>query len=154
MSGTFPAAVTIRNIRWWIDHGVKWITYESQASYSQPVPLGWPLYYVAARAMWDRSLEAEEVLAEACQCLYDPAADEMLAYYETLEKAVSGTALHTRIWALPDPVQMYNEQVRAECRKHLGKALAAAAKAEDPKVWQRVSVEIENWRIAEETLQQ
>ncbi len=142
----------VRNIRWWIAHGVKWITYESQASYSPALPLGWPLYYVAARAMWDPSLSARQILAEACHSLYGPAAEEMLAYYLTLEHAVSNTKLHSTIWALPDPAQIYDEQVQAQCRKHLARALAAAAGAPDPKVWQRVSAEVQNWRLAEQTL--
>jgi hypothetical protein len=148
-----PGEVAARNVRWWHDHGVRWITYESQSGYTPGFPLSWPLFYVAARCLWDPDHTAAELLQEAGQRLYGPAAEPMQAYYAGLEHALSDRSLHSGIWNLPDPTQVFTPEVRAELRAHLGRALAAAAPA-DRAVWQRVATTVAEWEEAEETIGQ
>ncbi len=144
----------VRNVRWWAAHGVQWVTYESQASFSRALPSAWPLYYVAARALWDPRLDAGVILSEACSALYGPAGASMLAYYRTLERALSAGKEHAGIWNLPDPRKVYPPAVRTACRRHLTEALAKAAAAGRPENWQRVAHEVKEWSVAERTLGQ
>lgn len=84
--------------------------------------------YVWRKLFWNPELDARALLTEFCEGYYGPAAADILAYVDTLEKSVRG----------PEPVcadefagQSYlTAAVRAEMRRLRGQALASAAGAE------------------------
>jgi len=51
-------------------------------------------YYVAARLLWDPATDVSAVLDEFYRLFYGPAEEPMRAYYETLERAISGCGRH------------------------------------------------------------
>ncbi len=81
--------VATRNQALWKRNGVEYVFYdqgpwsgyhETEESY----PLRWPLWYVAAKGMWDGSLTGEQILYDSCRKLYGSAAEEMYDYYKAL----------------------------------------------------------------------
>lgn len=143
-----------RDLELWRAHGVEWVTYESQTGYEEnPYPLRWPLFYVAAKRMWDPGLSADEILTDACQKLYGPAAQPMRRYYRELEHAMRNTPVHSGIWNLPPGDALYTPDI---CRRLSG-MLAEAAEAATvaaPQVRERIAAETAVWELAEQTLEQ
>jgi hypothetical protein len=136
----------------WRSLGVTWVTYESQTAYEeQAYPLRWPLFYVAAKRMWDASLSADAILSDACAKLYGPAAQPMRGYYRELEEAMRQAPVHSGIWNLPAGDALYTPEICARLRQRLAEATEAAAKA-DLGVQQRIAAESATWQLAEQTL--
>lgn len=142
----------LRNLRWWKQRGMKWITYESQAGMSAPLPQAWPLYLVAARGMWQPELRAADILRESCQQLFGPAAPYMLAYYRELERALADGDEHAGIWNLPDPTKVYTPEVQARCHVLLLQAMQAVEGAPEATYTQRVKAVMDYWIAAEAVL--
>ncbi|MHB0936318.1 MAG: DUF4838 domain-containing protein [Armatimonadota bacterium] len=142
----------LRDLRWWTQRGMKWITYESQAGMSTALPQAWPLYLVAARGMWQPELKAADILRESCGQLYGPAAPFMLAYYQELERALADGDQHAGIWNLPDPTKVYTPEVQARCHVFLLQAMQAVDGAADPACAQRIKAVTDYWTAAEAVL--
>jgi hypothetical protein len=145
----------VSDLRYWREHGVKWITYESQPAYEDGsgYPLRWPLYYVAARGMWDGSLSAQDILRDACRRLYGPAAEAMLAYYREIERAFRECPQHGNIWNLPDPLAVFTPQVQRRLRDYLREATRLSAEV-GGEVQERLEAERALWGRAERTLRE
>ena len=119
--------VAIRNQNFWKANGAEYIFYDSGplAAYSETnkdFPLRWPLWYVAAKGMWDASLTGDEILMDACTKLYGNAANEMYGYYQALATASEECTAYSMTWVPPEPSQMYTV---AQIRK-IDSALAKA----------------------------
>lgn len=69
----------------------------------------WPLYYVAAKAMWEGEGDAETILYDACKKLFGAAADEMFLYYRHLADAAGqyGTPENSNTWIPPGYNDVY-----------------------------------------------
>ena len=142
----------VRDLKLWRSVGVEWVTYESQTAYEEnPYPLRWPLFYVAARHMWDASLSADEILTDACRKLYGPAASAMRRYYRELEHAMRNAPVHSGIWNLPPGDAIYTPEVCQRLRSLLAEAGEAATQG-DELIQQRVAAETTVWKLAEDTL--
>lgn len=141
-----------RNLRYWHRHGVRWITYESQASYEEGngYPRRWPLYYLAARGLWDPSIDPRHVLRAACDKLYGPAGEAMFNYFHTLDEAVTQTQVEGSTWNLPPAQFIFRDDVIAAARAALYEALQAAKRHRD--AYRRVVQEVALWHESEETL--
>lgn len=148
-----PGEIAVENLDYWQRRGVRWITYESQYEEGSGYPLRWPLYYVAAKRMWDDSLTGDQILTEACQKLYGPAADPMREYYRVLEEAMTNTRSHSGIWNLPDPTEIYTPEVSQQVRRCLARA-QRIAREQDGQVWERVQVDMRIWSRAQRTLEE
>ncbi len=132
--------------------GVEWLTYESQHAYEEKAyPLRWPLFYVAAKGMWDASLTFETIMREACEKLYGAAAPRMLRYFLDLESCMRNCPGHGGIWNLPDPLEVYPADAQARLSKHLAEAQEVAESA-SPEVQQRIAAEQEIWKLAVEAM--
>ncbi len=141
-----------RDLDLWRAAGVRWITYESQTAYEEkPYPLRWPLFYVAARRMWDPNASADALLGDACRKLFGPAAGPMRRFYGELARALRRCPQHGGNWNLPDANAVYPPAVVARARQYLEQAEAAAATAQLA-VRQRIGEEAEAWALAEQTL--
>lgn len=136
----------------WRSLGVTWVTYESQTAYEeQPYPLRWPLFYVAAKRLWDASLSADTILTDACEKLYGTAAAPMRGYYRELEDALRRAQVHGGTWNLPAADVVYTPTLCERLRQQLA-AAAAAAPAANPRVRERIAAETAAWQLAEQTL--
>ena len=82
-------SVATRNHALWKQNGAEYVFYDQgPASWhretDESYPLRWPLWYVAAKGMWDGSLTGEQILYDSCRKLYGSAAEEMYDYYKAL----------------------------------------------------------------------
>lgn len=77
---------------------------------NDPAELRWPLYYAAARCMWETELDAETLLYDACVKLYGAAADEMFLYYRHLADAAAqyGAVPESIVWVPPKVTTVYS----------------------------------------------
>lgn len=150
--------VATRNLRYWMKHGVHYVTYESQAGYEESpskstpgYPLRWPLFFPAARMMWDATFTAEQLLDDACRKLYGSAASPMRAYYRGLQQALEKSTAHGGIWNLPSPLSYLTPEVEATLTANLD-AAAKASTGADPDIGKRIAEEGALWQRATETL--
>lgn len=129
----------LRNQRYWRDAGVKYLSYETK---NVPFHIRWPLFYVGARGMWHPDLTFEQIMSDACKKLYGLSAEEMLGFYQVLEKAAYNNTMRGKNWGLPTPVGFYTRQVVAQATAHLEKA---AALTEDATILARIAQERAMW---------
>ena len=92
----------------WEDMGIREIFVDCG---SDPGDLRWPLYYAAAKCMWEPELDAEAVLYEACVKLYGAAADDMFLYYRHLADAAAqyGAVEESIVWVPPKVTTVYGQ---------------------------------------------
>lgn len=78
---------------------------------NDPADLRWPLFYAAAKCMWEPDLTAEDVLYEACVKLFGAAADDMFLYYRHLADAAAqhGAVAESIVWVPPKVTTVYSE---------------------------------------------
>ncbi len=88
-------------------------------------PLRWPLWYVAARGMWDGRPTGSEILMDACRKLYEEAADAMFAYYSCLADINGDCHAKGIAWHMPEPYEFYTPDAirRVDRTVSMGKAL-------------------------------
>ena len=119
--------VAIQDQNFWKENGASYVYYdqgplaayrETEASF----PLRWPLWYVAAKGMWDASLSGDDILKDACNKLYGKGADAMYGYYKALADASEACTGDSITWIPPEPSEMYT-------RSQVSKIDAAIAKA-------------------------
>ena len=80
--------------------------HDTEASY----PLRWPLWYVAAKGMWDSRPTASELLMDACKKLFGPAADLLFSYYSGLVDINSNCHAKGIAWHMPEPYELYTPE--------------------------------------------
>ncbi|MCX5662290.1 MAG: DUF4838 domain-containing protein [Planctomycetota bacterium] len=144
--------VAYRDVRYWRAHGVQWITYESQTAYESGTgyPRRWPLYYLAARAMWNPDEDPNAVMRDASDKLYGPAGRTMAEYFRVVADTMEQTQSHGSIWNMPPAENIFRAEVTAKLRKLLSRAMEEAAA--DTGSWQRVAAEAGAWREGEQAL--
>ena len=76
----------------------------------------------------------------------------MLAFYQTLEKAMADSDLYRGNWTLPAPERIYTPDIEARASRYLEAAAALAADAEDPKILERVRDQQNMWQRAMDTM--
>lgn len=86
----------------------------------------WPLYFVAAKSMWEGEGDAEAILYDACKKLFGAAADEMFLYYRHLADAAAqyGSTESSVTWVPPK----FNDVYGADYNLILDALLAAFEK--------------------------
>ncbi len=92
------------------DQGPVEAFHDTETSY----PLRWPLWYVAARGMWDGRQTASQILMDACKKLFGSAADAMFAYYSCLADVSQDCHAKGLAWHMPEPYELYTPE--AICR--------------------------------------
>jgi hypothetical protein len=146
----YAGETTLANLRYWRDLGIEHLFYLTWYELDDGFPLRWPLYYMAARGMWNPDADAEETLSAACMKLYGPAAQSMLGYYRLFEDAMSATSMPAGNWDLPSPETVYSKCLFTEADAYLARALLAAP---DSLVRSRIREEQSLWRRAMHTLE-
>lgn len=141
-----------RNLRYWHRHGVRWVTYESQPAYEDGsgYPRRWPLYYLAARGLWDPDGDPQQVLREACARLYGPAGEPMYEYFRLHDEAMTQTQVEGSIWNLPPAELIFRDEVVERARAALHEAIKAARGHR--LACQRVAMEVALWHESEQAL--
>jgi len=145
----YTGETALRNLRYWKSAGVRFITYETQYEDGNGFPIRWPLYYIGARGLWNPNLTAEQIMTEACQKLYGPAAKPMLQFYAVIEKAMAESKEHGGNWNLPSPEKIYSPDVELQASRHLDSAAAVTA---DDTILARIAQERKMWDNAKEVM--
>ena len=120
--------VAIEDQNYWKKNGAQYVFYDQGplAAYRETeasLPLRWPLWYVAAKGMWEPNMTGDQILQDACNKLYGKGADAMLSYYKALADASKQCTAKSHAWVPPSPSAVYTgAQVK--------KIDAAIAKAE------------------------
>ena len=96
-----------------------------------------------------RRLTAEQIMREACDKLYGPAAEPMRSYYRLLEQAASDCTALCKSWRLPSPPLVYLPEIESKAAALLDQAAAVAA---DTPVRARVAQERALWQAARDLL--
>ena len=143
----YSGQTAVRNLRYWHRNEVRYVYYESAdiGSPEQRFSVRWPLYYVGARAMWDPKVTSGQVMAEACDRLFGPAAPHMLRFYGRLERAMVETKDKVGNWGLPRPDRVYPSDVEAEAAAHLDRATATST---TPQIAARIEDQRQMWNRA------
>ena len=142
----YSGQTAILNLRYWQKAGVRYIHYETGYENKTPLPLRWPLYYVAARGMWNPNVDSDEIMAQACQKLYGQASEDMLKFYKVLENAMSQQRLYGgKNWHMPLVHYIYSEDVADLADRHLQ---TAAAAADNPQSLARIQQQQKMWANA------
>lgn len=100
---------TISNhLNMWEEMGIREVYVDCESAGGD---LRWPLYYAAARCMWETELDAEAILYDACIKLYGAAADDMFLYYRHLADAAAqyGAATESIVWVPPKVTTVYGQ---------------------------------------------
>ncbi len=120
---------------------------DTEASY----PLRWPLWYVAAKGMWDGKQTASQILMDACKKLYEEAADIMFSYYMSLADINEQCHAKAIAWHMPEPYEIYTPKAidRVDRIVQAGKSILG-------QVSETVALRIENqfglWEKAKEVI--
>jgi hypothetical protein len=147
----YSGETALRNLRYWKQHDVQFISYQSGSENGNGFPIRWPLYYVGARGLWNPKLTAKQIMTEACEKLYGPAAQPMRRFYEIIEKSMADAppTLRGFAWKLPGAEDMILPPVEAAATATLDEAAACPASAE---VQARIGQERSMWEKAQATL--
>ena len=148
----YPGELTLRNLRFWYSKGIRHVYYESQREKNGGFPLRWPVYYQCYRGMWNPELTAKEIMTEACEKLFGPAAQAMMNYYSVFEKAMLGTKELVGNWHLPSPEKVYTPEVERQADKWMKQAEKAVASSGSEKMKKRVAQEMKLWENAKSVL--
>ena len=153
--------VFLGNLKWFKDNGVEYLYVDQTSISSNPayydacyermddyMSLRWPLYYLSARSMWDCGLSFKDIMLDACQKLYGPAANDMYSFYCLLnQENMNCTAPNFR-WSLPRPYEVYDDpNMLLDAELLLDSALEKAAKVGGA-VLERVQTQYDNWMIS------
>ncbi len=146
--------VTLRNLRYWKKNGIKYVYYEAQKEKNGGFPSRWLTYYQCYRGMWNCKLTAKEITEEACKKLFGPVAGPyMTNYYNTLEQAMLNCKDLVGNWHFPYPPEVYTPDVEKQAEHWIKLAENAAKSSNDPKIKQRVAVEMDFWKNTRTILQ-
>ncbi len=143
---------TVRNARYWHRYDVRYVDIETDDALDDDWLIRWPLYYIGARTLWDPSIDPDDVLLEACAHLFGPAAQEMFAYYKTLERAMFETPYFQQDRNLPAPQKVYTLEIMAKAGEQL--AVAAERTGSDERIAARISRETEQLEKAAAILEE
>ena len=147
-----PGELTLRNLRYWKSKGIRFVYYESKSEKNGGFPLRWPVYYQCFRGMWNPKLSAKEIMTEACEKLFGPAANAMINYYNVFEKAMLSTDELVGNWHLPSPEKVYTPEIELKADKWIKIAEKAAASCNNEKIKKRIAQEKALWLIAKSAL--
>lgn len=145
----YSGETALENLRWWKRNGVHYILYQTGMEKGTGFPIRWPLYYVGARGMWNPDVTTQQIMNEACQELYGPAAEPMLKFYTTIENAMANSDLLAKSWRLPSPELIYTPKIEAKAIALLDEA--AAIKTDDD-IQTRIAQERQMWETAKEAM--
>jgi len=147
----YSGETALRNLRYWKQHDVQFISYESGYEHGNGFPIRWPLYYVGARGLWNPNLTAKQIMTEACDKLYGPAAHPMLKFYEIVETAVADAPPNIRGfgWNLPSAEKIFLPPIEAAATAALEEAKSIPADAD---VKKRIVREHSMWEKARAAL--
>ena len=145
----YSGETALENLRWWRRKGVRYVLYQTGIEKTNGFPIRWPLYYVGARGLWNPDVTARQIMSEACQKLYGPAAEPMRRFYATIEEAMANSTLLAKSWRLPSPELIYTPDVEQQATTCLDQAGAVET---DDVIQDRIAQEHQMWEAAKRAM--
>ncbi len=142
---------TVRNARYWQRHGVREVAIDADGGQQERAFILWPQLYIGARALWNPRLDPEEELRKACDQLYGPAAESMVAYFNLLDRAMLETPYFHQNEEFPPLAKVYTPEIVAAAGEYLAAARVAAGN--DENVAGRIAREAGQWQTAVEKIE-
>ena len=144
--------VAIRNQKLYEELGAEYVYYDHGPTdgYNEPntqdtYALRWPLWYVAAKAAFDGSLDEREILGDACDKLYGAASEMMLEYYLMLSDISKECDAYSNTWIPAKVSEVYPIEKKREIRA-LAKEIREKAKTECTAAEQnRIESQLKYW---------
>lgn len=149
--------IATRNQRFWKDHGATFVYYDQGPNQfyhdtEESYPLRWPLWYVAAKGMWDKDLTGTDILNDACKKLYEDAADVMLSYYLTLADIGRECKAKNIAWQSAEPYEFYTPEAIKRVDRVIAQAAAMLDDVSEP-VRKRMENQIQLWDRCKEQVE-
>lgn len=143
--------VAIRNQAVYEELGAEYVFYDHGPldSYSEPnttetYVLRWPLWYVAAKASFDGSLDEKEILSDACQKLFGSVSQQMFDYFMLLSDMSKNCTAYSNTWIPASLNDVYPYEDRKQF-KVLAEEILAAAAGDSTDVQERVRQQLAYW---------
>ena len=140
--------VATRDLDLWESMGVRYVFYdqgplagylEDESTFS----LRWPLWYVSSKAMWTDEMTGEEILKDACNKLYGPAADAMFDYSKALADCSENCTAYSMTWVPPTVKEVYKNG-KADLMKKIDAVKAVMRECNDIEK-ERIENQLEYW---------
>ncbi|MGC9319541.1 MAG: DUF4838 domain-containing protein, partial [Armatimonadota bacterium] len=135
MWGGLPRPVVrpmMQDIRTLYDLG--WRRYVAQSN-AKGFGQGGSLYWMTARLLWDVDADIDALLDDYFANMYGPAAEEMAAYFATLERAMLEPMVHFTASPFGEGPEVFSREEIEAARVHLEAALAAT---DDDRIRERI----------------
>jgi len=90
-------------------------------------------HHVLAKALWNPGVDPRAVIADYCNTAYGPAAADLQAYWEQLEKVSDGVRADPKLASRSSPERLlahYTPEVLNDLEAHIAEAIARASKNE------------------------
>ncbi|MBE6592915.1 MAG: DUF4838 domain-containing protein [Ruminococcaceae bacterium] len=143
--------VAIRNQKLYEELGAEYVFYDHGPldDYGEPntaktFALRWPLWYVAAKASFDGSLDERAILDDACSKLYGIAGEKMLEYYLMLSDISKNCDAYSNTWIPAGANEVYDYATRKEI-KALCENILELSKSCTEKERQRIEAQLGYW---------
>lgn len=112
----FAYAKPFIDARFWQQQGAPVVNVEIDGVFDK-LALHWVPYYMLARATWDPSLSADQMLQDMCATLYGTGSRTMIELFKLMESSLTEADVHTKTWRMPDPRAIYPIARRQEIAK-------------------------------------
>jgi len=143
--------VAIRNQKLYEELGAEYVYYDHGPTdgYFEPntvetFVLRWPLWYVAAKASFDGSLDEKEILGDACDKLFGDASELMLQYFVKMSDVSKECNAYCNTWVPCEVGEMYTKP-KADAIKALVKEILEKAESCSEDEQARINMQLNYW---------
>lgn len=109
-----------QDLRYYAQHGVDFGVFVQGNSQSRGGELAELRQYLAAKLLWDPTLDANKIREDFCRGYYGPAAESVMEVLRLMDRATGNKDTH--LWASPAPRETVSPSYLEEMLKVLGRA--------------------------------
>ena len=143
--------VAIRNQKVYEELGAEYVFYDHGPTDGYFAPnttetyvLRWPLWYVAAKASFDGSLDEKDILGDACDKLFGEASELMLQYFLKLAEVSKECNAYSNTWVPCEVGEMYTKP-KADAIKALVAEILEKAESCTEDEQTRIKMQLDYW---------
>jgi len=144
--------VAVRNQKLYEKLGAEYVYYDHGPAdyYNEPntaetFALRWPLWYLAAKAAFDGSLDERDILGDACRKLFGAASELMLQYYLLLAEISRKCDAYSNTWVPAEVHEVYSDNEKAKILELADKILSVSDELCTEKEKERINSQLAYW---------